>query len=230
VLSGLYEVIERDAAMLAWYATYEPLGLAVEDGEYRTLVRRARSENLEVTSLLLTQDVDVPVVTAAVHREGGEWPRFATGVGADLDPAAAARAALEEALQNWTELRGMGPGDAAEESGAIGHYADFPTGVEDLVTSEPTVAAASVGPQTVPEGRGELGAVLDRLADAGLDAYAARLTPRDIERAGFEAVRVLVPSAQPLFTDDPYFGERARSVPTALGFQPRLDRAHHPFP
>jgi ribosomal protein S12 methylthiotransferase accessory factor len=47
---------------------------------------------------------------------------------------------------------------------------------------------------------------------------------------GFEAVRALVPAAQPLFTDEPYFGERAERVPRELGFEPRLDRDHHPFP
>ena len=31
VLAGLYEVIERDATMLAWYSTFEPLGLSIED-------------------------------------------------------------------------------------------------------------------------------------------------------------------------------------------------------
>jgi ribosomal protein S12 methylthiotransferase accessory factor len=39
-----------------------------------------------------------------------------------------------------------------------------------------------------------------------------------------------VPAAQPLFTGEPYFGERARTVPEALGFEPRLDRPIHPFP
>ncbi|MFB6186597.1 MAG: YcaO-like family protein, partial [Halobacteriaceae archaeon] len=29
LLSGLYEIIERDAAMIAWYSTYEPLGLSI---------------------------------------------------------------------------------------------------------------------------------------------------------------------------------------------------------
>ena len=47
---------------------------------------------------------------------------------------------------------------------------------------------------------------------------------------GFEAVRVVIPSAQPLFTGDPYFGERSRRVPESLGFEPDLDREYHPFP
>jgi ribosomal protein S12 methylthiotransferase accessory factor len=65
---------------------------------------------------------------------------------------------------------------------------------------------------------------------AGLEAYAASVTSRDVERLGFTAVRVLSPSAQPLFVDEPVFGDRARTVPEDLGFEPRLDRAFHPYP
>jgi ribosomal protein S12 methylthiotransferase accessory factor len=228
LLSGLYEVIERDAAMLSWYSTYDPLGLAVESEGYGTLERRIRAEDLEATALLLTQDVDVPVVACAVHRDG-EWPRFAAGMSASLSPESAALGALEEAVQNFLELRGMGP-EAAREEGAIAEYADRPPRIEALVDPPTTIPAASVGPDSVPEGRAELDAVLERLDGAGLTAYGARLTPRDVAELGFEAVRVLIPEAQPLFTGEPYFGARAREVPEELGFEPRLDREHHPFP
>jgi ribosomal protein S12 methylthiotransferase accessory factor len=33
-----------------------------------------------------------------------------------------------------------------------------------------------------------------------------------------------------LFVDDPVFGERASEAPRELGFEPRLDRAFHPYP
>ncbi len=229
LLSGLYEVVERDAAMLAWYSTYEPLGLDVGDEGYETLVRRVRAENLDVTALLLTQDIDVPVVCACVHRDG-EWPRFAAGMSADLDPDAAARGALEEAIQNWLELRRMGPEHAAEESGAIGPYADFPDAARAFIDPPATVPASTVGSETVRDGGAELDALVSRVTAVGLDAYGARLTPPDVESLGFEAVRVVVPEAQPLFTGTAYFGDRARAVPESLGFEPRLDRDHHPFP
>ncbi|MFW5905669.1 MAG: YcaO-like family protein, partial [archaeon] len=90
LLSGLYEVIERDASMLSWYSTFDPLGLVVEDEDFETLTARLGAEGLDVTTLLLTQDVDVPVVACAVHRDG-EWPRFALGSGARLNPVEAAR-------------------------------------------------------------------------------------------------------------------------------------------
>jgi ribosomal protein S12 methylthiotransferase accessory factor len=226
--SGLYEIIERDAAMLSWYSSFEPLELTVEDERYETLRSRARSAGLTVTPLLLTQDVDVPVVAAAVTREA--WPRFAIAASAHLDATRAATAALAEAIQNWLELRGMGPEAAGDESGAIGEYAQFPSVARSFTDAADTVAADTVGPDEVPVGEAHLDAVVSRLRDADLDVYAARLTPPDVESLGFEAVRALVPAAQPLFFDAPYFGDRAESVPAGMGFEARLDHAHHPFP
>jgi ribosomal protein S12 methylthiotransferase accessory factor len=227
LLSGLYETIERDATMLGWYSTYEPLGLDVESKQFETLRRRARAEGLSVRALLVTQDVDVPVAAVAVHREG-EWPRFAVGSDADLDAARAAESALAEALQNWIELREMGAGNAASAEGSIARYAEFPPAAREFVDVERTIPAASVG--TGESGTAELEAVLDRLAEADLDSYGTRLTTRDVEELGFEAVRVLVPAAQPLFIGEPFFGERARTIPGSLGFEPRLDREPHPYP
>lgn len=229
MLAGLYEIVERDAAMLSWYSTFEPLGLEVSDDRFEELAARARSEDLSVTPLLLTQDIDIPVIAVAVHRESA-WPRFALGSAADLDAGAGARSALAEAVQNWLELDGMGREQAAEASGAIGWYADFPEEIEAFIDVDQSVPAADVGPEELPSGEDELDLILDRLAETDLDAYATRITTRDVASIGFEAVRVLVPGAQPLFFDDAYFGERARTVPESLGFEPRLDREHHPFP
>ncbi|QLG62654.1 YcaO-like family protein [Halorarum salinum] len=226
-LSGLYEAVERDATMLAWYSTFEPLGLDVDDEGFRELVARARAEDLSVTPLLCTQDVDVPVVAAAVHREG-DWPRFAMGSAADLDAGAAAADAAAEALQNWMELRAMGPERADEEEGAIGTYAGFPDDVRPFVEPDATIPAADVGERV--SGEAELDALLGRLDATGLDAHAAQLTTRDVAALGFEAVRVLVPAAQPLFTGEPFFGERLGRVAESMGFEPRPDRAYHPFP
>ncbi|MCL9813388.1 YcaO-like family protein [Natranaeroarchaeum aerophilus] len=229
LLSGLYEVIERDATMLAWYSTFEPLALAVDDEAFQSLARRARSEELTVTPLLVTQDVDIPVIAVAVHRDG-EWPRFAVGSAAALDPTDAARDALAEALQNWMELRSMGRETASEESGAIGEYASFPEEAAIFVDAGNPIPVDSVGPDDVPEGEAELDMLVERVVDAGLSPYGVRLTPRDLETIGFEVVRAVVPEAQPLFTREPFFGERARTVPGDLGFEPRLERRFHPYP
>jgi ribosomal protein S12 methylthiotransferase accessory factor len=181
-----------------------------------------------VTTTLLTQNVDVPVVASAVHR-ADEWPQFALGTAADLDPVAAAAGASAEALQNWSELRRMGRPRATEAPGRIGHFASLPDAARAFTDPGTTIPIESVA-DDVPEAADELDALLGALGKVDLDAYAARLTTRDLDVLGFEAVRVLVPAAQPLFIDEPYFGERAESVPESLGFEPRLKREHHPFP
>lgn len=228
VLAGLTEVIERDATMCAWYSTYEPVGLAVEDERYDELRRRAGSEGLSVTASLVTGDIDVPVVAATVTRDA--WPRFAAGSAAGLDPERAARSALEEALQNWMELRALGQRDAAEAGQAVARYADDPEAVSELTEPEQTLPAAEVGPEDPPTGQDAVEALLERIGNVGLEAYAARLTARDVAEVGFETVRVLVPQAQPLFVSNSVFGDRARSVPRELGYEPRLERAFHPYP
>ncbi len=236
-LSGLYEVLERDATMLAWYSDYEPLGLSIEGGSetdpnsFDRLRRRANAEELSVSTSLLTQDVDVPVVAVTVHRDDGEWPAFAAGSGCALDPVDAAESALAEALQNWIELRNMGPEQAREEGGAIGEYGEFPERVRELTEFEATVPASSVVDDADElSGETELTELINRVTTAGLSPYAARLTPRDVASLGFEGVRVVVPSAQPLFTGEAFFGDRLETVASSMGFEPRPDRAYHPFP
>lgn len=230
ILSGLYETVERDATMLAWYSTFEPLALQVNDPDFQTLAKRARAEDLEVTALLVTQDIDVPVVAVAVHREG-EWPKLAFGSSADLDAASAATGALEEALQNWMELRSMGPEGSQEAGGAIARYADFPREVHDFVDPETVIPADSVGPNDLPDSPGaELDLLVGAVTDVDMTPYVSGLTTRDVRQLGFEAVRVLVPGAQPLFLGDSYFGERARTVPRELGYRPEFNAPPHPFP
>ncbi|MEZ3143923.1 YcaO-like family protein [Halobaculum sp. MBLA0143] len=225
--AGLAEVIERDATMLAWYSTFEPVELVVDTPAFQTLRKRARAESLTVTPLLCTQDVDVPVVAVAVHRDG-EWPRFALGSAAGFDASAAATAACAEALQNWTELESMGPERATDQEAAVGRYAEFPGSVREFVDAPATVDAGDVT-ESVPADE-RVDELVARLADADLGAYAAGLTTVDLAELGFEAVRVVAPGAQPLFTAEPFFGERAEIVPAELGFEPRLEREFHPFP
>ena len=227
-LSGLYEVIERDATMISWYSTIAPLGLEIDDPTFAELRKRARAEDLSVTPLIVTADIDVPVVAVGVHREG-DWPRFAAGSGADLDPVAAAQSALAEALQNWTELRSMGEAAADEESAAIGHHADFPAETRAFFDPDTSIVADGLG-EAGPSGVDELTAVIDRVQPTGLEPYIVRVTTRDLATLGFEAVRVLIPGAQPLFTGEPFFGDRASDVPRSMGFEPTLEGEYHPFP
>jgi ribosomal protein S12 methylthiotransferase accessory factor len=229
ICGGLTEVLERDATMCTWYSTIDPVGVECDDPVVASLTRRARSEDLAVSLSLSTVDVDVPVVTAALHRDD-PWPRFAVGSGASIDPDAAARSALTEAIQNWMELRAMGRERASEEEPTLVTFADDPSRADAFLDPNVAIHADDLIDGILPAGRDGLDALVERVTDADLAPYVARITTDDVAALGFEAVRVLVPQAQPLFVGDPVFGERARSVPESFGEEPRLDREHHPYP
>jgi ribosomal protein S12 methylthiotransferase accessory factor len=229
LLAGLYEVIARDAVMLGWYSSFEPLELTFDDERVRTVRKRASAEELAVTTLLLTQDIDVPVVTACVHREEG-WPKFAVGSNAHLDATTAGVGAIEEAVQNWMELDAMGKSRANEEHPNIAEYASFPDSAREFIGVRRTISADALNPAVPPTGREELAEVIDRVSAQDLRVYASRLTTRDLEQVGVEVTRTLIPGAQPLFLGDRYFGDRAESVPADLGFEASLDGPRHPYP
>ena len=228
IVGGLAEVLERDATMLAWYSTFEPLALAVDDPIYERLERRAAFEDLELEPLLVTQDIDLPVVACLVHRD--RWPALALGSAAGLDANRAAIRAAEEALQNWMELEEMGERAATAEAERLAAHARDPTPARTGLAPAGTVDATSVTQERDADARVRRERLVDLVTAAGMTPYAARTTPRDVERLGFEGVRVVVPTAQPLLLGDPYFGDRAEKVPRTLGYEPRLDRSPHPFP
>ncbi len=229
-LSGLYEVIERDATMLSWYSTRPVPEFLPDDSEFDLLSQMALSQGLTTTALLVTQDIDIPVVTAAVHRPS-KWPKFAVGSCANINPNQAAIGALSEALQNWMELRSMGPEVAKNQPSAIGTYSNFSKEAQSFIECSDSISSNDLSISTFSEPSGELSSIINHLNSLDLHAYSVKLTPPDIAILGFEAVRILIPEAQPLFFGKSFFGVRARKVPSSLGnFRSRLDRSHHPYP
>ena len=229
-LSGLYEVIERDATMLSWYSNRPPSTFSPDDPEFDLLSQMANSKGLDSTVLLVTQDINIPVVTVAVHRSS-KWPKFAVGSCANINPNRAAIGALSEALQNWMELRSMGPDTANNQSSAIGTYSNFPKEAQSFIEHSEPSPSNDLSIPTFSTQTEELSFLLTHLHGLDLSSYSIQLTPPDIATIGFEAVRILIPEAQPLFFETPFFGSRARTVPASLGnFRSRLDRPHDPYP
>jgi ribosomal protein S12 methylthiotransferase accessory factor len=220
MLDGLYTALEHDATMLSWYSSARPPELSLSGDRFERLRGRAAAEGLTVTPLLVAEE---PVPVVAVALEGPGWPQFTVGSAANLDPARATRAALCEAgaLRLWLESAGE---DAVD--GRLERYAGAPEPVRTFASPDRTVAADSVGPETVPEGLSEYLAVVERAEQIG-EPYGVRLTTPDVEGLGIEVGAVVVPGAQPRFETEPSFGERARNPEET---EPQLDRAPQPYP
>lgn len=224
MLPALYETVATDAAMLSWYSTHDPPGLDIDDERFHRVATRAGAEGLSVTPLVVTQDVDIPVVAVAVTADA--WPRACMGLAANLDPGTAARSALLDALTEWHTLSLRGPEDTLA---GCGRYAEEPDLIHELIDTPRTVDDSTIEPDTVPSGFEEFLAVVDRIRTIG-DPYGVRLTTADMATLDIEVGTVLVPGAQPLVGDDGPVGTRAREVPVERDEKPRLDRQPHPYP
>lgn len=229
LLGGLFEVIERDAAMLAWYSTYEPVAIDIDAATYTDLTQRAALEDLTVETVLLTQDIDVPVLGAFVYRDD-PWPRFAAGSAAGFDPVATATDAVREALQNWIELAEMGQENASGDAQRIARYAVDTRSLGSFISPDVRMPAAEIAVDTPDTPEQGVERLLSHIGDAGMTPTAAWVTPRDLRSMDFCAARVVIPEAQPLLMGTPYFGQRAEQVPQSMGFEPTLDIDPHPFP
>ena len=218
---GLLEVIERDAVMRVWYGTAPVHRVTVETGPMQTLTARLRAADLSVACWGCPTDEGVPVCIAAVHRTTG-YPYCAFGTAAAVEPREAATHAVIEATQNWMELEAMGREASAETYEGVARYAEDPSpafaflpGSDAALPVDELLGAAPDAPEPL----------IEHLAHHGLMAVAVSVTTGDLRALGFEAVRVVIPAAQPLFVRDPYFGDRVSTDAAAIH-----DRRPHPFP
>jgi ribosomal protein S12 methylthiotransferase accessory factor len=101
VLSGLYELIERDAFLITWMNR-----LAVPRVDYSSRagsVARSRSHyarfGVEALFYDITTDIGVPVMMAMAVDRSGDGPAVVVGLGCHLNPGVALKKALMEVCQ-----------------------------------------------------------------------------------------------------------------------------------
>lgn len=106
ILSGIFEVVERDAFTIMWESrTITPLldpEAAFQGNEVRTI--SVFFQNLGIRFLLrnLTTDLNIPTVLAVVHDDTGRRPALSLGAASRATFSEACRKAAEEAYHTWT--------------------------------------------------------------------------------------------------------------------------------
>lgn len=250
IRKGTLEILERDALMVVWYARLpvpriDPESCYGISPEIDQLLSAARSGGPTWYLNLLTLDVDVPVISAALINPGSP-PLTSFGLSADLDPARALLLALEEAaltrtLVNRSQEILDNPGyvhDRLETlrdhllahatSPGLRHSIRFLTDAGPMMRFDALLKREQDRPPVV---------LKDRLAAAGLEAIWVDVTTPDVLDFGFRVVRTTIPGMQPLDNDHRYRhlgGRRLLSIPTSLGYPDltpeTLNSDPHPFP
>jgi len=244
VLSGLYEVVERDAFMLTWVRRLTPTRLRVQDhpGLAAWARRYVEGSSLTFEVYRLPSDIDLPTVLCVARGTTVDGPFACVGASCRLDEVEAVRKAMVEAAQGAVWVRDLV--DTLPDWRPTEHYTnvrDFPDHVRlyALPHMLEHLDFLAAGPQddvrTTPAGPPDvaLSTALQRVRAVGLEPLVCDLTTRDVRDAGLHVVRVLVPASVQLYAVHglPTFGSaRLTTVPEALGATDEVHRQYNPVP
>jgi ribosomal protein S12 methylthiotransferase accessory factor len=248
LLTGLYEVVERDAFVITWLNRLPVPRIDIGSSARVMAVFRERFErpHLHYSLHRLATDVAIPCVLCLVVDTSRQPPMICAGGAANLDPERAVLKALVEAVQTREWARVMGRRriprllesdhsnlDDFEDHVFLYAYGDMRPAVEFLLDNDEEIPLADM--PNLP-GR-DLGSVLAAVHDRDLEVIAVELTTPDVGACGYRVLKTVVPAAQQLEGDHAHRllgGSRLYDVPPALGFPARdvteLNPDPHPFP
>ena len=227
ITRALCEVIERDAVLPAHHLQ-APADEVDLDGtelsaEAYAAVLEARALKLNVRAGTVPSKFESVVAVAVVQDETGGGPAVTAGSAAHSDPTVAISTALLEALIVRRQMRfvGMTPLEALPAAGLsqiverVAYWA-HPDRLNGLNYLFPSWRDASYAQRHTNTPSCAL-SVEDR-------AVVVEITPKEIESLGVKVVKVIVPSAQPLYFDESVDHVRA-SIRTRM-----QDRETEPHP
>lgn len=250
ILSGLCEVIERDAFMMHWLCRLPAPKVDITNDPTLVAEFKKRYERPGIRYHLLdfTTDIGVPCYFCAVVEEGSADTTMAVGAAVRTNGSLAARKALMESVQTRVWLRQMARSEGLRRFGSFSEIRSFEDHVnlwgnhEMLSHADFLLESERTSPLrnecTATDLSGHIDWVVDRLAQRGLEAIIVDTTPSDIRALGLTVVKAIVPGAIPLSADhrfEPLGGERLYTVPSLLGYTaPKtlvdFNPVPHPFP
>ncbi|GAA0280994.1 hypothetical protein GCM10010302_18480 [Streptomyces polychromogenes] len=254
-LYGLFEVAERDAFLMAWYAATPLPRVQVppDDLDTALLADRAALAGYRLLLLDATNDFGIPAVVAVCRYEGSrpDAPRMFLAAGAHHDPRSAIRSAVAEVVTNVLESAGRsfaedGPRDP-ERLRPMLDRPELVVGLDDHVglsalpeagprleflfadtPCRPVEEAWPGAPEPVADLSGLLTATAERLARAGLEVITVDQTEPGLrDRLGLHCVKVIVPGSLPMTFG--HVNRRTRGLPRLLEVPHRLGRTGRPL-
>jgi ribosomal protein S12 methylthiotransferase accessory factor len=254
-LSGLYEVIERDAVTLTWQAglSRPRLDVATAPGSVQDAIARFSAAEVHVELIDVTTDVAVPTVLSIAIGDAPSSPAVAVAGAADDRIEVAALRSIEELALTRKFARRVQHSlpavrvdvandhpDVADQRHHIGFYC--PQSAKPFIAflwaSQDVRNFRAVDGNDERSDQQRLDAAVQTVARAGYDVIAVDVTTADVAVLGLHVVRMLVPGLHPLFIGHQLRargGDRLYGVPQKLGFPGMLrdgpdNRYPHPMP
>jgi bacteriocin biosynthesis docking scaffold, SagD family len=243
VLRGIYEVLERDAAMITWLnrlpcTRVEPL--SHPDPDVQEICSAYQRRGVQFELYLLTTDHPVKVFLAVAYQEGGgDGPAAVVGLGADTEPWPAARRAVLEAAQvrpglsqrmrlpevrrRMEELVNDPRRVATLEDHDLLYAAPKMLGNFDFLRRSP-FACTSWEYAAPSSALAKLHRLVSHFRATSNNLLYFNLTPPDLDEFGIHTARVVIPGFQPIdfgWKERRLGGERLYQLPQHLGLRSR---------
>ena len=241
ILASAWEVIERDAYMIAWFNRLSCRAIAFDDHPdpaIADVVGLLRRRGVDVRLFQVPTDRPCHVMLALALAEQVGEPAAIIGLGSHPDPALAARKAVLELGQIRPGLRRRLREAAVRTRLArllatrrpqnlMDHsllYAsrEMLSALDFLLKVKPTAMKWDVSHP--PAAAEQLRGLVKSLTDDGTDLIYVNLTPPELERRGLFTTRVIIPGSQPIDFGDGqrrFGGTRLYDLPVRLGFVER---------
>ncbi|UQX00033.1 YcaO-like family protein [Streptomyces sp. RerS4] len=254
-LYGLFEVAERDAFLMAWYAAtpLRRITLPPDDLDTVLLADRAALVGYRLQILDATNDFGIPAVIAVCRYEGAhpDAPRMFLAAGAHHDPYAAIRSAVAEVVTNVLEsahrsFADGGPRDpdrlrpmldrpelvtSLDDHVGVNTLPEAAPRLEFLFADTPRLRpeeAWPMAPAPVADLTELLAATVERLSRAGLEVITVdQSEPGVAAGLGLHCVKVVVPGSLPMTFG--HVNHRTRGLPRLLEVPHRLGRVARPL-
>jgi len=245
MLSGLCEVIERDAFAITWQAMIPapPIRLESLSEDNRDLVQRFESAGGEVRLLNITMDHGVPAVLAILMSSSDNCPAFVFAASAHPSPEIAIQKSLEELAHTRrlaVQLKISDQPLSRKQDFHVKLYTDKKShsATVFLLSSKRWIDFQELSDLSTGNPDHDLAVVANCIANVGCKPLVVDLTTPDVGELGFYVIRAIVPKFHPLCMDHALRalgGVRLWSVPQKLGYEGitpgRGDNpAPHPFP
>lgn len=236
-LRAVLEVLERDAFMITWLARLETERVDASSHPHADVVALAaayRRRGVEVRLHRLPTDHPVHIFAAFLRQGSGDGPAVVAGLGADLDPALAARRAVLEAAQVRPALRRRAR--SPEMKKRLASLLEDPrrvTTLDDhdlLYTSRERLGAFDFlfDLDTMPldwaapalTADEQLGTLVNHFRARGQEILHADLTSPDVGALGLYTSRAILPGFQPIdfgWRERRLGGRRLFQLPQTLG-------------
>jgi ribosomal protein S12 methylthiotransferase accessory factor len=251
ILSGIFEVVERDAFMITYLNRLERDQVDLDsDPELERIKKLAQEYQLEPYLIDISSDLSIYSFLGVLIDKTGKGPVISLGLKSGLNPQSTMLGALQEAFHPRAWVRSQmieHQGHKHAESSTCRTLVDralFWSNLQHLHlvdflfnTRMPIKKVGNYKNLSTGETKKDLQKVKTILQQHGLQGFYCDITPEKLKGAGVKCVKVLIPQLQPLYLDDlfPYHGGvRLYDVPQklfpnrSLSIQGLLD-VPHPF-